>query len=963
MATRETIIKINLDNKDALNALGKMQAETLQVNDSIKLLNSIIRENGKATDYQARQMGELISRKKLLSAEMRELSNETSTLTERGLRFRDKMADATLEAIKQSGILGQLAAKSDTLNLKIVNLTKSYKEGDISVTTYNSQLNVLQQELNQTTVQMTGMDKKLDELNKDFKEGRITAEQFKAGVQSVNTEVAKASGAFTKGITDLKQYALGFVGVVAAAQALGQGVSTFIRWNSELSDILADVRKTTNLTEEAVLRLSTELARIDTRSSREELLGLARDAGKLGITGEQDILRFVRAADQINVALGEDLGDDAIRTIGKLSEQFKVTERDGFDLERSMLGIGSVLNELGMASTASEGFIVDFTGRLAGAATQAGLTIEQVAGFGATLDQLGQRSESSSTAVSRFIIEAFNDTAAYADIAGVSVEEFTELLNTDMNKALLLTLKGLNGNGEGLSRMTALFGDLGQDGARAVQVLATLAGNTAILEEQQRIANVAMEDGISITEEYNIKNETLAASFDKLDNAWKNFWTGISQGSGAVGASLKFATDSLTDFIDSLSAASEETSDFTSRALALFTGTTLIQGYQDTGRWWDWLFGSDKQKDINETAKAINKVAEATNELPEFEVVGTRNTVGNRLASLKEELDKLKAARNELNLSDIAGRKELDAQIASTQASIDSLDGRTKATQRQAAAVRVLTDEMRAFQAAQKAIESGQGIGQMDVIGGIGSQTPIASPTDRLLPGTAITDNLRDNLAETATLTTDYTNLFMNMSTAIGQSLGDSFGEIEDANKRITLSILEMVRNAARMYIAMAMAREIGTKGFIGLGTGIALTVAIEAALAAAINNIKADGFAQGGVVRQSDGPRYTRNPGDSVLISAAPGEVVMTREQQRRANMAAGFDVFRAARVPGFAVGGVVQSRGTALVNMPTAPRPSPGDLSGIRNAFQQAPIFVRVSEINQVQGTVARISERASL
>jgi hypothetical protein len=125
-------------------------------------------------------------------------------------------------------------------------------------------------------------------------------------------------------------------------------------------------------------------------------------------------------------------------------------------------------------------------------------------------------------------------------------------------------------------------------------------------------------------------------------------------------------------------------------------------------------------------------------------------------------------------------------------------------------------------------------------------------------------------------------------------------------------------------------------------------------------------GFAQGGMVRQSDGPRYTRNPGDSVLISAAPGEVVMTREQQRRANMLAGFNVFAAAKVPGFAVGGVVTgTRGTALVNSPTTPRPSPSVLSGIENAarMQAQPIFVKVQEINDVQGRVARVTERATL
>jgi hypothetical protein len=150
----------------------------------------------------------------------------------------------------------------------------------------------------------------------------------------------------------------------------------------------------------------------------------------------------------------------------------------------------------------------------------------------------------------------------------------------------------------------------------------------------------------------------------------------------------------------------------------------------------------------------------------------------------------------------------------------------------------------------------------------------------------------------------------------------------------------------------------------IAQSTGAAQIAAVKVSSAVNIAQILAQfiqGFAQGGKVKQTDGPRYTQNPGDSVLISAAPGEVVMTREQQRRANMAAGFDVFRAARVPGFAAGGMV---GNGRVDAQgIIARPTPSDLNSTRNAFQQPAIFVRVSEINAVQGTVARITERASL
>lgn len=147
------------------------------------------------------------------------------------------------------------------------------------------------------------------------------------------------------------------------------GIKSAINKYVEFTDVIADVQKTTNLAKEEVIELNEELKKYDTRSAQDELMGLARIGGKLGIEGRDNILGFVRAADKINVALKEDLGGDteeAIRQVGKIVDIFKVN--DQFGIEAGMLKVGSVINELGMASTANEGYIVEFTKRVAGIA-------------------------------------------------------------------------------------------------------------------------------------------------------------------------------------------------------------------------------------------------------------------------------------------------------------------------------------------------------------------------------------------------------------------------------------------------------------------------------------------------------------------------------------------------------------------------------------------------------------------
>ena len=91
---------------------------------------------------------------------------------------------------------------------------------------------------------------------------------------------------------------------------------------AELDDAYADVMKTTGLTRDEVLKLNESFKKMDTRTAREQLNQLAYEAGKLGISSQQQVEQFVRAADKINIALGDVLGEGAMVTIGKLADVY-----------------------------------------------------------------------------------------------------------------------------------------------------------------------------------------------------------------------------------------------------------------------------------------------------------------------------------------------------------------------------------------------------------------------------------------------------------------------------------------------------------------------------------------------------------------------------------------------------------------------------------------------------------------
>lgn len=352
-------------------------------------------------------------------------------------------------------------------------------------------------------------------------------------LKDVNTRIRQLTNEF-KGLVEeekraafsLKGLADGFnkyFGMVTAGIAAITGVSMAFRKAAQdaaaLDDIYADVMKTTGLLHEQVAELDKELMRIDTRTSREQLLLLARDAGKLGIQGKENILGFVRAADQIQVALGEDLGEGAIRNLGKIADVLGYTSSLG--IEKSLLSIGSAINAVGQASTASESYLVDFTQRMAGVAAQTGISAANIIGFASGLDQSAMKVEMASTAFQKFLMKLYEDPAKFAAYANLEVGKFTDLLKNDANQAVITILKALKDQ-DGFASLVPIFKDMGLDGARAVSVLAAMATNINAVTDAQALANEEFAKATSVTEEYNTKNNNLQAQLEKARKEFQN---------------------------------------------------------------------------------------------------------------------------------------------------------------------------------------------------------------------------------------------------------------------------------------------------------------------------------------------------------------------------------------------------------------------------------------------------------
>ena len=338
-------------------------------------------------------------------------------------------------------------------------------------------------------------------------------------MKEVEVQARDTRFSLSKMADGVNRYAAMGAGVVGALTGVALTARKCVDEYAEMEEAEVQVIKYTGMTRDEVKGLNEEFKEMDTRTAREKLNALAGDAGRLGITGKKDVLEFVDAADKINVALGEDLGDDAVKNIGKLAQMFGEDQKLG--LRGAMLATGSAINEVAQNSSAAEAYLVGFTARVAGAANQAKVAQGDILGYASVLDQNMQQQEMAATAFQTLMMKMYQEPAKFAKIAGQSVEDFTSLIKKDANEAILQFLDTLNKKG-GLDQLAPMFKEMGLDGVRASGVISTMAGKIDDIRKAQRLANDAYRDGTSIINEFNVQNNTVQAGLDKAKKHFKD---------------------------------------------------------------------------------------------------------------------------------------------------------------------------------------------------------------------------------------------------------------------------------------------------------------------------------------------------------------------------------------------------------------------------------------------------------
>lgn len=498
----------------------KLDAQLSKVKEQMLALKGATRK----ADEEARRMTATVSNLKhaslndlnftagRLRSQMADLDPNTTMYASRAAQL--KQVEAELERIHQSErrvvtLMQQYDKEIEETNIDIKETKRQMQLVNHTMSNLKtSSIRDLEFSIKAINQQMAGMDRGTEK----FKQMQLQAKQLKAELQAVRAEgVAQESWIKRSADTFNRMQGLA-ISAIAAISGITFTVKKCVEEYAKMDDEMTNVRKYTGQAADEVERMNEDFKKMDTRTPRQKLNQLAEDAGRLGITSTAAIEEFVDGADKINVALGDDLGDKAVSQIGKLAQMFGEDKTKG--LRGAMLSTGSAINELAQNSSASAGYLVDFTARVAGVGKQAGFTQAQIMGLASVLDQNMQQDETAATAVQNLLAKMFQDSAKFAKIAGLNVKEFANTLKRDANTALLQFLAAMRSKG-GFAELAPMFEEMKMDGSRATGVLTVLADKLDDVKTAQHLANEAYEEGTSVLNEFNTQNESVQAQLGK----------------------------------------------------------------------------------------------------------------------------------------------------------------------------------------------------------------------------------------------------------------------------------------------------------------------------------------------------------------------------------------------------------------------------------------------------------------
>ena len=481
----DSIGDYNRELQEIEKRLEAVSGKTQKASMSWKQMKQVLAEPNKASGEDIKRTMEVIQQK------IQQLPAGSKYVAD--LRHQYSMLEQTLKGTRMSqSDLNDILARSKQGKASLDELRRAYKQ--------------LEEELNQINTK-----------SKEFADKQKSMKELKKNIDEVTGAANKQGGAWHTALKNLTAY----VGLFSVFNQIKDLVTGAIKKNFEYSGSLTDIRKVSGLTMEQVKQLSTELAKIDTRTSVDGLAQLAYQGAKLGMGkyGVEGMAQFVKAADKINVAIGEEMGEEALPALSKMVEVMGLIPKMGID--KAMEATGSAMFKLSSTSTSTSNDIVEFSKRLTGVARTAGITTDQLLALGSASSSMMLMPEVASTAMGKFIVALQKNHNLIAKELGIPDETIKNLYASGhAMDAIVLVLEKMRDKGN-MNALGGIFKDLGSDGQRLVTAMVTMSKNVDMLKDHLYESQEAFEEASAVTDEYNMQQQSAIGILERANNLWE----------------------------------------------------------------------------------------------------------------------------------------------------------------------------------------------------------------------------------------------------------------------------------------------------------------------------------------------------------------------------------------------------------------------------------------------------------
>lgn len=482
----DSIGDYNRELQEIEKRLEAVSGKTQKASMSWKQMKQVLAEPNKASGEDIKRTMEVIQQK------IQQLPAGSKYVAD--LRRQYSMLEQTLKGTRMSqSALNDILTRSKQGKASLDELRRAYKQ--------------LEEELNQINTK-----------SKEFADKQKSMKELKKNIDEATGAVNKHGSAWSTAAKNLVAY----VGLFGAFNMIKQKITDVINLNFKYSDSLANVRKVTNWSMKDVEELSNKLSKMDTRTSLEGLTQLAYVGSRMGMGkyGVQGLAEFAQASDRVNVALKEDLGDDAMLTLSKFVETMGEVEKHGGNISEAFDSVSSSIFKLASTSTANGGNILEFAKRLTGLSKSAHITSDQLLGLASASDSLMLMPEVASTAFGKLISSLWTNYHDIEKMLGMQEDSLKDMMSKGQTmQALVKVLE--NVSDKNLSSMDEYFKEFGSDGQRLKSVVVTMAQNIGVLKSHLKESSEAYREGTAVTKEYEIQQQTAQAILERANNMWE----------------------------------------------------------------------------------------------------------------------------------------------------------------------------------------------------------------------------------------------------------------------------------------------------------------------------------------------------------------------------------------------------------------------------------------------------------